>query len=259
MSKVKVDYSPLGPEGKCWYVSDGGDMYIRYDLTEHSYLMDEGGTYFDTFGEAQNICDAYNAKGEKPMSDTQVRIEEGKYYKTARGQKVGPAHKSDGYYCWNVPWSTGSFYYNDSGEGCLNDSMDDIVAEWEEDTQVVPKFKVGDKVRVAGGPEAPVWTISEVNPKSVYCYTFEEGGAWEDEGLVLVTEGDTKSVTQTIQPGVTYMTVSKGRYTCIYTEGNLAWLKKYSDSTAYVWEIDTGEAVSLGEEWNLKREFATVE
>jgi len=201
-TKAEVSYNPAGPEGKCWYVIIEGvswrdNMYIRHDLTEHRYMMNEGGTYFDTPEEAQKVCDAYNNKGE---------------------------------------------------------------------TQVEPKFKVGDKVR---SDYYPQWVgkdleVMEVtNYGSIFASPFgklepkhnsENGslcfGAYQ---LTKVTE----ITTQTIQPGVTYETVSKGAYTCIYTENHLAWLKKYDDGVAYVWDATTGEAISLGEEWNLKREFVT--
>ena len=47
----------------------------------------------------------------------------------------------------------------------------------------MPKFKVGDKVRMMSTGE--VCTIKSIDD-DFYCYNLVEGGSWEDEGLELV-------------------------------------------------------------------------
>lgn len=49
----------------------------------------------------------------------------------------------------------------------------------------MPKYKVGDRVSVEWDLSM-VFTISKVDPDEYYCYDFEEGGSWEDSGLILV-------------------------------------------------------------------------
>lgn len=53
----------------------------------------------------------------------------------------------------------------------------------------MPKFKVGDKVRIKTSGD--VRTIVDIEDH-FYCYTFETGGAWEDDGLELVEEAPSK-------------------------------------------------------------------
>ena len=50
------------------------------------------------------------------------------------------------------------------------------------------KFKVGDKVTIDNYPEEGVQTIIKIDPTHYYCYDFDKGGSWEDEGLTLYEE-----------------------------------------------------------------------
>lgn len=61
-----------------------------------------------------------------------MKIEEGKYYKTSEGRKIGPAEAvgDDDFYPFNVPHD-GRFYgYTADGKSCLDSHKDDIVSEW---------------------------------------------------------------------------------------------------------------------------------
>lgn len=62
-----------------------------------------------------------------------IKIEEGKFYKTRSGMKVGPAKRetSDAPEDeFNVPWPVGPYYYSAEGKSCIGCEEDDIVAEW---------------------------------------------------------------------------------------------------------------------------------
>jgi len=64
------------------------------------------------------------------MSKMTLQIEEGKYYRTRKGKKVGPAkpHDTLGY-----PWVLGKYTYTDDGQRFIGeDHPTDLVAEWEE-------------------------------------------------------------------------------------------------------------------------------
>lgn len=60
MSKMYVGCNPL----KGWYAYKGeGDRtkYLRDDMTTHKHMTGDGGTYFNTREEAQEVVDRYNA------------------------------------------------------------------------------------------------------------------------------------------------------------------------------------------------------
>lgn len=61
-----------------------------------------------------------------------MKLEVGKYYKTRKGIKIGPAvyDNTSSHFPFNVPWSKGSYYYRPDGTSCLDWEEDDIVAEW---------------------------------------------------------------------------------------------------------------------------------
>jgi len=67
------------------------------------------------------------------MASTTIEIEEGKFYKTRSGMKVGPAKHDP---CgaaeteFHIPWPEGPYYYSAEGKSCINREEDDIVAEW---------------------------------------------------------------------------------------------------------------------------------
>jgi len=87
-----------------------------------------------------------------------MKIQEGKYYRTANGKKMGPAkiNKSDTTYPWNVPFEGGySAGYEDDGKICIDDRGFDLVAEWVDD-QYKPlidfaPFKAGERFRDKDG------------------------------------------------------------------------------------------------------------
>jgi hypothetical protein len=283
MTEVEVSYNEFQTEGKHWYVSDKvkTGVYIRDDLTEHSHMMNDGGTYFDTKEEAQAVCDAYNWKNGF------MKIEEGKYYVTKGGRKVGPAEylgdDADGI-CWNIPLEVDGephFYgYHNDGTLCIDIPSDNIVGELdtpEEDTEVEsPRFKVGDKVVIVGKDKrlgAHGYEIGDIVTLKLRCEQYDKIGltAWgtgdwyvnEDEIELATPMEDTEMDTQQIEVGLTYQCVDGHGVTCIYVEGDKAWMKRAGDNEAapaYVWNKDTGEAISLGSGsgYDLKRSFVTV-
>lgn len=80
MTKVMVNSC----DGK-YYVSNGSGTYIREDLTEHRCINGSGGTYFETKEEAQELCDAYNTKGQ--LAAPKVTLQAGNTYKDKKGNE----------------------------------------------------------------------------------------------------------------------------------------------------------------------------
>lgn len=67
------------------------------------------------------------------MASTTIEIEEGKFYKTRSGMKVGPAkHEPSGApeTEFSIPWPEGPYYYSAEGKSCIGREEDDIVSEW---------------------------------------------------------------------------------------------------------------------------------
>lgn len=69
-----------------------------------------------------------------------MKIEEGKYYRTRDGEKVGPMRPEAGH--WHI--SDGRLWSDEGKRWSRNNSHNDIVSEWVEDQ----KFKIGDRVVV---------------------------------------------------------------------------------------------------------------
>jgi hypothetical protein len=139
----------------------------------------------------------YSASSFKPAA-TPFTIEAGKFYKTRDGRKVGPIVLAQGP---GEPWpwkERGSeYYYKDNGYSCPghaagHKASDDLVALWQEEPATapvaaatndnVPKFKVGDRVRVIhdgngiggsrhGRPIGSVFTLREMNPLGTFWRT----------------------------------------------------------------------------------------
>lgn len=66
-----------------------------------------------------------------------MKIEEGKYYRTRNGRKVGPAEHlgTSTSFPWNVPGN--HFYaYTEDGKSCLGVSNDDLIAEWVDEPRL---------------------------------------------------------------------------------------------------------------------------
>ena len=61
-----------------------------------------------------------------------MKIEAGKYYKTQKGDKVGPAEVGRHGYPWNIPHGPDlySHAYTSEGVSCLSDFEDNIKEEW---------------------------------------------------------------------------------------------------------------------------------
>ena len=84
-----------------------------------------------------------------------MQIEQGKFYKTRDGRKVGPAKpiENGGEYPWNVPHG-GKFYgYANDGVSCIDCDDDDLIAEWTDEPTGTLKWlsdnhglKAGDAV-----------------------------------------------------------------------------------------------------------------
>ncbi len=88
-----------------------------------------------------------------------ITVEAGKYYKAINGDTIGPMrHQGDGNDYWPFRADGGPFgelYYKEDGKCNTGASGPDspnynLVEEWIEETPTQkPKFKVGDKVRIA--------------------------------------------------------------------------------------------------------------
>ena len=80
-----------------------------------------------------------------------LKIEEGKYYKTHSGRKVGPAIKSGSSKEteWSVPWDGFDYYYDEQGFSWIEKPEDKIISEWKEEPKV--KLEVGKKYELNNG------------------------------------------------------------------------------------------------------------
>jgi hypothetical protein len=70
MTKPKAIVKPAVSDslkGKWFVVVDDSSRYLRHDMTLHQNMMGEGGTYFDTREEAQELADRFN--GDLPHTD----------------------------------------------------------------------------------------------------------------------------------------------------------------------------------------------
>lgn len=105
-----------------------------------------------------------------------MKLEVGKYYRTAEGEKVGPMlawaggeneYHFDGDEDGRLWWGDGTRRYGDS------DGV--IVAEW---VDPAVKFKVGDRVRVAGGetPEFGVLVFEDIDGTWLVHFDGWDGG-----------------------------------------------------------------------------------
>lgn len=66
-----------------------------------------------------------------------MKIEEGKFYKTRRGKKVGPATRENQVvFGKEFHWRVGTYTYTHSGEVGYSNDIDDIVSEWSDEGPV---------------------------------------------------------------------------------------------------------------------------
>lgn len=70
-----------------------------------------------------------------------LKIEAGRYYKTRDGRKVGPLMTTDNNEYWPFKWPEQTMYYRADGYSCpgakhLHRDQDDLIAEWQETTNV---------------------------------------------------------------------------------------------------------------------------
>ena len=84
---------------------------------------------------------AHNQQVEKTM----IKLEDGKYYKTRDGRKVGPMEKFDRYF--KCPQEN-EFYYSDGVMYRAAPTDDDIISEWAEENS--PVREVTRRELVAG-------------------------------------------------------------------------------------------------------------
>lgn len=112
-----------------------------------------------------------------PAQPAVLRIQQGKFYKTRDGRKVGPLGPNDGGLAdyplqdnsdWTECWTTDGRYYNDGTE-----SQHDLIAEWidepvteaptaSNDNAAPAKFKVGDTVRILSSDWPDVIKVGEI-------------------------------------------------------------------------------------------------
>ncbi|CDI08795.1 hypothetical protein [Agrobacterium pusense] len=131
------DYNGHGRYGKTGELG----TVIQYDAVDHTYYVDfsESGRWW---AKASNL---------EPSAST-LKIEEGKFYKTRDGRKVGPVTYAGGniYAADGKQWRRDGYYWNGVG----GHEQNDIIAEWIGDPvakpsndNAQPKFKVGDLIR----------------------------------------------------------------------------------------------------------------
>lgn len=136
-----------------------------------------------------------------------LKIEAGRYYKTRDGQKVGPLMTTDNNEYWPFKWPEQTMYYKADGYSCpgaanRHRDQDDLVAEWQETTNVgaqvdtlaeeygsasasndnatKPKFNVGDRISgyapALGDRTGVITTIDETDRNQSYRIRDEDSG-----------------------------------------------------------------------------------
>lgn len=147
--RVRVNYGH-GWNGEGEVVSYFGSSPVLLMKTGKSAGI-EGGF---SVSSLEPIVGATATATEQPAT---LKIEEGKFYKTRDGRKVGPMEFVD--FGDGEPWHTSDTdrWWSDDGtrrDGSIGE-IDDIIAEWIDEPVVAtndnaqPKFKVGDRVRLA--------------------------------------------------------------------------------------------------------------
>lgn len=141
--------------GKYYLRKDGvkvGPANFRNDSTysHGGYWVLDGWFY----NEKGRHLHGYDSKGLISEIPPVLKLEEGKYYLTRGGVKVGPMKKicKDYKYPWGFTEGEGSHFfclYKENGEryrsvNSCNSDADDLVSEWEESTTM--DIKVGDIV-----------------------------------------------------------------------------------------------------------------
>ena len=125
------------------------------------------------------------------------------------------------------------------------------------------QFKVGDKVKattptvVCQGLKDVVGVVKELftsdRDGQNFLIRYDDVEQWafaKEDGVVLV-EDDQDQSPKVLEVGKTYRHVSGVVWTCVYVEGDNAWMKgDYDKSAAYVWSLD-GESFSLGSEYDI--------
>lgn len=110
------------------------------------------------------------------------------------------------------------------------------------------KYKVGDKVKDNGYGypnvhDGLIGVVESYSHCGRYCYvkfpSRDDVWCYLDEELELVAPK------VYIQAGNTYKDQNSREHTCLFVEGNNAYCVSGEGATAYVWEADTGKAVSL--------------
>lgn len=81
-----------------------------------------------------------------------MKLEEGKFYRTSHGEKVGPAsfrRDAERPVAWRVPTPTDKpLFYNEDGVICVNHVEWNIVAEWEDDKPVTLDVQTVDRIAI---------------------------------------------------------------------------------------------------------------
>jgi hypothetical protein len=162
-----------------------------------SIIEEYDGGFYDFKLRATNGNHTYAFKHE--VEAAPFTIEAGKFYRTRDGRKVGPVVHEP----WHdpQPWSAadGNYnrFYNEDGNwfGDGTEHVNDLVAEWVEEPIVAveavepqPKFKVGDRVRIARNSRGHDWLDKHIGDEVVIkaedgydeCpgWSFENHGWW---------------------------------------------------------------------------------
>lgn len=90
-----------------------------------------------------------------------MKIEDGKYYKTRDGRKVGPLQATP--YYPDYPWTVddGALMYNSEGRRITEYAGDDLIAEWTDGP-----VRTVTRREVVPGPYGRVW-VGEVRGKEI--------------------------------------------------------------------------------------------
>lgn len=111
-----------------------GREYVVTNFEKHSskvYVIDDAGDRWPLMHNEYEPLPVADANEEAAP----IKIEEGKYYRTRDGRKVGPAvpnHIAPISYPWNIPYRGAYHAYRVDGTSCIDDK-DDVVAEWQDE------------------------------------------------------------------------------------------------------------------------------
>ena len=166
-----------------------GEAIVKETLPDGRFVVDTEGRYGTCTERLKSLEPILTTTPEQPAA---LKIEEGKFYKTRDGRKVGPMDE----------WVSGQFrekigdgrFWLSGGKGRCAATEEDLIAEWIDEPvarastttasndNAQPKFKVGDRVRVVkegftksgSGHNAKIgdeFVLREMNPSKAFWRT----------------------------------------------------------------------------------------